>query len=104
MNKKDLKKLKQLKKTNPELFRMCGSIPCCQSRTLKGELCHRPAMTQSTYIKKVRCCFLCWQHATFYGMYGLLQFFKLAAEKDLTWDEYCFMYPEYCDEKLKPSK
>lgn len=91
-----LKILKKLKLKNPAMFRKCGDTPCCQAYTDKNVLCTRPAMTTASYIKTIKCCYLCWQHASMYGVYGLAKISQLALESRLSWDEYCFLYPEKC--------
>lgn len=97
---REQKKLKNLKLVEPELFRRCGDSPCCQAQNRDGSLCTRPAMTSKTYINRLKCCYLCWQHALSYGVYGLYRLAKLATEAQLDWDSYCVLNPEECEKIL----
>ena len=99
--KKEEKRLKKMKLVEPELFRRCGDVPCCQSRNQDGSMCNRPAMTDRTFIRRMKCCYLCWQHALTYGVYGLYRLAKLAGTLHLDWDSYCALYPEECNQILK---
>lgn len=93
---KDLKKDKQLSGR----IRYCESsgtrkVPCCQYRTEDGTLCSRAAMLEGkTYIPKFDCCYLCWQHASLLGLYGLLSFAKFAQDQQLSYGEFYAVYPE----------
>ena len=91
-------RLKNLRLTDPDLFRLCGPYnrPCCQALTHDGTLCKREALTTSTYINRLKCCLLCWQHAIGYGVYGILKVVQGAAENQLSWDEYCAIHPKEC--------
>lgn len=94
----------KLKKTNPELFRICEGKTCCQAIKHDGTPCTRPAVTDKTYIKRLRCCFLCWQHSLIYGVYLTYKVVKTLTEKDLSMDEWCRLYPEECMEYLNSIK
>lgn len=94
-------RLRKLKLTNPEMFRRCGDVPCCQATNEDGSYCSRPALTDKSYIEKVRCCYLCWQHALSFGVYLTYKLAKLAGTAHLDWDSYCALYPEECDVMLK---
>lgn len=98
--REEIERLKKLRLDHPDLYRLCGDDqkPCCQARTLDGYKCMRAALTTKSYINRVKCCLLCWQHALAYGVYGLLKVGQMAAENTLSWDEYCNLYPEKCDE------
>lgn len=102
--KKEKKALAKLSRQLPELFRKCSGKPCCQAQTVDGYMCTRPAMSEYTYIKRLRCCFLCWQHALAYGVYGLLKIAKSAATAHMDMDEYCAYFPEECNEMLETIK
>ncbi len=93
--------LRDLQLTHPEMFRRCGDLPCCQALNTDGSLCMRQAMTTKTYIQKVRCCYLCWQHALIYGVYLTYKLVKLAGTAHLDWDTYCAYYPDECEAMLK---
>jgi hypothetical protein len=102
--KKEKKRLKKLKISYPEIFRKCGNYPCCQAVNQNGNLCSRPAMTDKTYFQSLRCCYLCWQHALSYGVYGLLKIAKSASTMHMDMDEYCAYFPEECDEMIQTIK
>lgn len=93
--------LRELKLNNPEMFRRCGDKPCCQAYNIDGSECSRQAMTEKTYIKSVRCCYLCWQHSLVYGVYVLFKVAKSAAEAQLSWEDYCSYYPDECLNYIK---
>jgi len=99
----ELERLRILRRDHPDLFRLCGpkNLPCCQAYTKSGNKCSRPAMTQKFYIESQKCCLVCWQHALNLGVYFLLWVADQALQSSLSWEEYCFMYPEVCAEKLK---
>lgn len=102
--KAEKKNICQLRLAHPEMFRKCGDSPCCQATNTDGTLCTRPAMTDKSYIKTIRCCYLCWQHALIYGVYITYKLAKLAGTAHLDWDSYCAYYPNECDDMLKISK
>jgi hypothetical protein len=96
---RELETLRKLRISHPALYRKCGPNrePCCQAITEDGYRCTRAALTTKSYIHRVRCCLLCWQHALIYGVYGLLKIGQAAAESTLSWEDYCFLYPEKCE-------
>lgn len=94
-------RLAELKKTAPEMFRLCGDKPCCQGRNADGRPCQRPAVTETTYIPRMRCCYLCWEHIAFYGLYATYRLAKVAGTAHLSWDEYCAYFPKECEEILE---
>jgi hypothetical protein len=94
--KKQIQSLKQENKINSRL-RYCTSekIPCCQYRKEDGELCTRLSMFDGkTYVPRFDCCYLCWQHASSLGLYGVLLFAKFAQDQQLSYSEYYSVYPE----------
>lgn len=99
-------RLREIRVAYPEMFEICDDYgtPCCQAATKKGEQCRRPALTTKTYYQRVRCCYLCWQHALMYGVYGILATGKAVYESGLSWDEYCFLNPEKCEDYFDDSK
>lgn len=102
--RQQMNEIQQLKRTNPELFRRCGSNMdqlCCQAYTAKKVRCSRPALTELTYVRSLGCCLLCWQHARMYGFSGLYKLVKLLATMGYDYDTYCHLFPEECDEILK---
>jgi hypothetical protein len=102
--KKEKKILKNLKLKFPEIFRKCGKYPCCQAETKNGVFCTRPALTDKTYFQSLRCCYLCWQHALSYGVYGLLKISKAASTSHMDMDEYCYYFPDECDDMINTIK
>ena len=101
----ELHNLRQLRKDHPAMFRICNkrlNIPCCQATTQDGVQCSREAMFGGkTYIKRFKCCYLCWQHAKVYGVYGVYKITKMALESQLSWEDYCYYYPQECNKMLK---
>ena len=49
----------------------------------------------------VNCCYFCLQHTAVYMGCYISQLSYLLATKDLTWDEYITVSPDYLDRKLK---
>ena len=96
LREQELEILRNLKLDHPDLYRLCENKPCCQAKTLDGKRCSRPAMTTRTYIKKFKCCMLCYQHALLYGVYGLLKVGQMAVDADYSMDEYCAYHPDEC--------
>jgi hypothetical protein len=96
---KEIKELKTENKISSRI-RYCKTvnsekIPCCQYRKEDGELCSRVSMLDGkTYIAKFDCCYLCWQHASLIGLYGVLSFAKFAQDQQLSYSEYYSVYPE----------
>lgn len=99
--RKELSNLKKLKLEHPAMFRKCGDKPCCMALTEQGQPCSRPAMTSKTYIKRLKCCYLCWQHSLIYGVYVLFKIAKNIGTMDMEWDDYCSNFPDDCNEYLK---
>ena len=96
------KELEKLSNIRPDLFRRCGGDYCCQAMTKEGVQCSRPAMLGAkTYIQKINCCMLCWQHASQVGLYALYKGLQFMNERNMSWDEYCALNPEYCTDILK---
>lgn len=105
--KRELEELKKLRLTHPDLYKRCGrnkDQPCCQATNLDGSKCSREALTSRTYIRKVKCCLLCWQHSTVFGLYGLFKVAQMAAESSLDWDTYCVLHPAKCESYFKKDK
>lgn len=100
----ELHNLREIKEEHPAMFRICNrrkKIPCCQAETEQGVKCTRTAMFGgNTYIKQFKCCYLCWQHAKVFGVYGIYKIAKLALESQLSWEEYCAYYPKECNKTL----
>jgi len=94
------RKLNELRSQYPEIFRKCGDKPCCQAVTKNGKLCSRPAFTDKLYLVKLRCCYLCWQHATSFGVYFAAKLAKSLATAHMDMDEYCYYFPDECEEML----
>ena len=100
--RKAAKELEKLSNARPDLFRRCGGNYCCQATTADGHQCTRPSMLGAkTYIKKINCCMLCWQHASQVGLYGLYKGMQFMHERNMSWDEYCALNPEYCTDMFK---
>lgn len=96
----EAKTLESLKLAYPEMFRKCGNSPCCQAQNENGTMCSRQAMTSRTYIQRIRCCYLCWQHAKMYGVYIISKLAMAVYNSNLSMDEYCVLYPEECEKML----
>lgn len=95
------KELEKLSNKRPDLFRRCGGNYCCQAMTNEGVQCSRPSMLGAkTYIQEINCCMLCWQHASQVGLYGLYKGLQFMNERNMSWDEYCALNPEYCTDIL----
>lgn len=101
LKNKEIKQLKKLRRQHPDLYRKCGKYTCCQAMTKDGRRCSRAALSKRTYIHKVKCCLLCWQHALIYGVYGLYKVSQMAVESNYSWDEYCALYPNKCEAYFK---
>ena len=104
MKARELEQLKKLRLSHPDLYRKCGrnkDQPCCQAKNLDGSRCSRAALTSRTYIQRIKCCMLCWQHSMFFSVYGILKIGQMAAESSLDWDTYCLLHPNKCEEYFK---
>jgi len=84
----------------------------CQASTLSGHPCSRNAVIKLdltkgkkifgyTVIPKRNCCFFCLQHTAVLTGVALYEIGWFLAEKDLEWDEYITLHPEYLEQKIR---
>ena len=91
---------------------MCDGDTCCQAITQEGSQCTRRAKIKFDLtrgkkimgiqvIPKIKCCFFCTQHAATLTGYAVYEIGMFLATKDLEWDEYIDINPDYLDKKMK---
>jgi hypothetical protein len=87
----------------------------CQEMTQKGIRCTRRAKIKidtkkgkkiygKEIIPKTNCCFFCAQHFAIYLGIGVLKLSVALAVKDLSYDEYIVIDPQYLEDSLNKIK
>jgi len=91
---------------------VCGGDTCCQAVTKNGTQCVRRARIKLDLTKgkkiygykiipKTGCCFYCIQHTAIITGFAMYKIGWLLAEKNIEWDEYITLHPDYLDQKIK---
>ncbi len=107
------KKSKAIKKSLPPPVK-CDKEKCeqlCQAMTQYGTQCSRKARINLDLrkgkkilgyqvIPKINCCFFCLQHAAMFTGYAVHEIGMLLATKDMSWDEYLTINPDYLYKKM----
>lgn len=102
---------KRKRKKNAEKT-LCDGDTCCQAMTQNGKQCTRRARIKLDLTKgkkvygyeivpKTGCCFFCIQHTAIITGFAVYKIGWLLAEKNLEWDEYITLHPEYLKQKIK---
>jgi hypothetical protein len=75
--------------------------PCSRNSIVKLDLTRGKKLFGYTVIPKKNCCFFCLQHTAVLTGVALYEIGWLFAEKDLGWDEYVTLHPEYLEQKIR---